>query len=117
MTLLSVCQDAIREIGQFEVPNTIVSNSNTTAIKLLAHAKRAVRELAERADWDVITREYTFATVNGTTAYSMPSDFDRFVSDTWWDTQGEERFVPVSLLHHRKGRYQGWCSCCCFHCL
>lgn len=85
MTLLTICQDAVNEIGDFEVPSTIVNNTNQTAVQLLALAKREIRTLARRHDWSDLVTVHTFATVADTQSYSLPSDFGWIISESVWD--------------------------------
>lgn len=84
MSLLTTCQTALRESGQFTVPSTIVGNADPTAVQLLALANRAGRTLA-RENWQVLLTSYTFATVVSTASYALPSDFGNFANLTFWD--------------------------------
>lgn len=66
MSLLTVCQQAMGEIG-LPQPSTIVGNPDQFAIQLLALANRAGKELAEDADaagyWQMLRKQYVFQTV------------------------------------------------------
>lgn len=107
MTLLTICQQVAREVG-VSVPTTIVSNNEPNAKKLLACAQTEGRMLAKgivynavgqikgQHDWTAIRKEYTFNTANGTMAYNMPSDFERFVVDTWWNRTQTRRLTLAS---------------------
>ena len=92
MTLLSVCQTALRESGQFTVPETIVGNADPTAVQLLALANRAGRTLANDYRWQALLTTHTFDTVASTDSYALPSDFGRFANVTFWD---ETNYAPV----------------------
>lgn len=83
MSLLSICQNVADEIG-VDKPSTIVGNSDDTAKRLLAAAKREGRELA-RKNWTVLQKEYTFSTASSDADYALPSDYDRMIADTVWD--------------------------------
>jgi hypothetical protein len=65
MSLLSICQTVMGEIG-LPKPPTIVGNLDPFAIQLLALANRAGKELAEDADaagyWQMLRKQYTFQT-------------------------------------------------------
>ena len=79
MTLLPMCQQAAKETG-FDAPSTIISNTDQTAIKLLAAAQTEGKTLAlgtipssrpgapkgGRHDWQVLIKEHTFNTVVST---------------------------------------------------
>lgn len=84
MTLLSVCQTALRESGQFTVPTTIVGNTDPTAVQLLALANRAGRTLA-RENWQVLLTSYSFSTAASTASYALPTDFGNFANLTFWN--------------------------------
>ena len=97
MTLLTICQDAISEVGLFEVPTSIVGSNNQTAKRLLALANREGRLLTREHNWQVLLKSHTFTTADGTASYDLPSDFDRFADETWWDrTNYWEIFGPAS---------------------
>lgn len=97
MTLLTICQDAIKEDGRFDVPSSIVGNSDPTAVQLLALANRTGRILAYDNTWQVLVTSYTFPTVSGTASYSLPSDFHHFIDLTTWDRTNTTQMVgPVS---------------------
>jgi hypothetical protein len=65
MSLLSVCQTMMAEIG-LPAPVTIVGNPDPFAVQLLALANRAGKELAEDADasgyWQILRKQYVFQT-------------------------------------------------------
>lgn len=80
-----MCQTALRESGQFTVPETIVGNADPTAVQLLALANRAGRTLANDYRWQVLLTTHTFDTVASTESYALPSDFGRFANLSFWD--------------------------------
>jgi len=96
-TLLSICQTALRETGQVNVPSSIVGNTNPLAVQLLALANRSGRTLALDYRWQALITTYTFPTVAGTTDYALPSDLHAFANLTFWDrTNIEQCEGPVS---------------------
>lgn len=92
-TLLVIVTDALKEIGKFSVPTTIVNNADPTAVQLLALANRTGRILAEDYRWQVLLTDYTFVTADGTAAYALPSDFQRFANITFWDRTNDHDMV------------------------
>ena len=94
MSLLSICQGALREIGELEVPTSIVGNANLTAVQMLALAQREGRELSRRTVWQALVKEKTF-TVTAAAAQTgaIPSDFRYIVSATWWDRTNKWRML------------------------
>lgn len=85
MTILSICQDALKEIGGWEVPDSIVENNNDTAINILALLKREGARLEKRYRWVQLITEGTITTTASTASYSKPSDFRRFANESQWD--------------------------------
>ena len=86
MTLASICQGALREIGEFEVPDTFVGSANRTATQMLNLAQREGRVLSRRFDWQALTIRKTFTTtVAEIQTGAIPADFRHFKNLTWWD--------------------------------
>lgn len=97
MTLLTICQDALREIGGFNVPDTIVGNTDPTAVHLLALANRAGKDLALDYKWQELLETHSFSTVASTSAYALPADFHAIADGTSWDlTENKELVGPIS---------------------
>lgn len=92
-TLLSICQDALKDVGSFEVPSTIANNSNETAELVLSLLNRLGRRLTLIHDWQALQVEYTFTTTSGTPNYALPSDYRKFALLTQWDRTNLKRCV------------------------
>lgn len=110
MSLLTVCQTVLQETG-FPNQTAIVGNTDETARRLLGFCNRAGNFLLRAHDWVTLRKEYTFSTANGTAAYSLPSDFGRFIPSTDWDrtnywalegplTPQEWQFVKSGLIQN-----------------
>jgi hypothetical protein len=84
VSLLTLCQNVILETGAGASPSAIVSNTDTLAKQLLAWANKEARILAKR-DWQAITAEHTITTAASTETYALPTNYARYVSDTFWD--------------------------------
>lgn len=98
-TLVQICQAVLREVGQVNVPSSIVGNTDPAAVQLLALANRTGKILALDFRWQALLTTHTFATVNGTTDYSLPSDLHAFAGLTFWDrTNIEQCEGPVSAV-------------------
>lgn len=96
-TLLSICQDATRDLGTHLVPSTIANNTDATAELCLSLVNRLGRELALKYDFEILLAEATFSTVASTASYSLASDFRKFARMTQWDRGQYQRIVgPVS---------------------
>lgn len=96
MTLLTMTQQALREVGEFEVPATIVGNNNPTAVQMLALAQREGRELSRRHQWQRLLVEKTEPMVASQEAYSLPSDFRYALNMVWFD-RTTRRSMPGPL--------------------
>lgn len=93
MSLLTLCQDALRALGEYEVPSAIITaTNNDTAVKLLAIAKHSLAFNANIYAWQRLTAEYTFPTVASDGEYDLPSDFDWIVNDSVWDRTNRRKF-------------------------
>lgn len=85
MSLLTICQNAILNIGVEETaPTTIVGNSQPVAQRVFQQARRAGESLAKRANWTALVTEHVF-TASGATMFALPSDFRSMINDTLWD--------------------------------
>lgn len=83
MSLLSIAQSTVKACG-FAVPNTIVGNTDNTAMMLLALVNKAGKQLA-KLPWQTLQKEYTFNLANGTQTYAFPSDLGHFRNETFWN--------------------------------
>lgn len=85
MTLLSICRDASDEIG-IPQPATVAGNTDPIAQKLLRYANKVGNSLMKAVPWQALRKEQTFTAIAGETQTGIiPSDFDRFVPETFWD--------------------------------
>lgn len=85
MTLLTITQDAADEIGITQ-PGSVVGNAAPEAQKLLRYANKVGNRLMKLVAWQVLRKEQTFTALGQETQTSiLPSDFDRFVAETFWD--------------------------------
>lgn len=80
MTLLTVAQRVADEVG-LPRPGAVAASSDQLARQMFALANATVEELAEM-NWPVLVLTHTFPTVVDQTAYALPSDYSRYVTDT-----------------------------------
>jgi len=93
-TLLSLCQDVLKEIGTYEIPDTIVNNTNETAKQIYALANRqGLSLLREKVDWQELVKEYTFTTIASQETYALPSDFRNIINNTLWDRTNDWQMI------------------------
>ena len=107
MTIVSICQNALKEISGFDVPNTFVGNLNETAVTTLSVLRREGMRL-RKFDWIELATEATISTVASQEAYDKPADFRSFANVSHWDrannlrmrgptTPGEWQFLKGSV--------------------
>lgn len=96
MTLLTIGQEAVRRLPDFEVPGSIVGNTNKTATLLLALAKEEGESLRTQGTWTAQQREWTITTVAGQATYDPPARFRRPINRTWWDRSNNWRMIYAS---------------------
>jgi hypothetical protein len=92
MSLLTIIQNSCDRLGLVR-PSVVVASSGQTERTLLGLAQEEGKTLAKRYDWQVITEEHTFSTANGTSSYSIPSDFDRIVKNTVFNRTRNRRML------------------------
>src|SRR3990167_11381320 len=94
-TLIDLINTVLPEIG-FTQLATVVGNTNQTAALSLALANREGRSLAKK-DWRILIKRNVITTASSADSYSLPSDFDRFIHQTEWNSSTQDRmFCPVS---------------------
>lgn len=105
MTLLSIIQEACAEIGAVAVPTAVVNNTDETVSRMLALIKREGEDLI-KTDWTILQRLHTFATVDGTSEYSLPADYGRMITSTGWNTSTSSMmYGPLSPQEWREVTY------------
>jgi hypothetical protein len=94
MSLLTICQNAAEEIG-FKKPATVISNTDTTAIRLLRIATRVGSVLAKK-NWHELIKTYSFTTTASEPQYALPSDFRSYLNDTAWNQTTDTQMFLIS---------------------
>ncbi len=93
MSLLTIVQDTLNEIGSTEIPASVVGSANQTAAQSLALVNRSLKEVAKRTNWQPLSRTETITTISAQAEYSLPSDFKSLVNQTMWDTTQRRRTI------------------------
>jgi len=85
LSLLTLVQRAALRIGL--TPPSVVYNSTEQNVKeLLECAQEEGEELMRRGTWQVLRKQQTFTAVAQEVQTSaVPSDFDRFINETFWN--------------------------------
>jgi hypothetical protein len=76
LTVLTACQDAAIELGQ-SFPNSVFSSTSVFARELQLHAKRSAAAIHKAYDWQQLIELATLTGDGTSTAFDLPSDFDR----------------------------------------
>jgi hypothetical protein len=85
MALLDVVQRVCDEVG-LPRPAVVATSTEQLARQMFSLANAELEELSKRFDWPVLTREYNFPTVAGTSQYVLPADYRKFLSNTLYDS-------------------------------
>ena len=88
MTLLTIAQSILRETKNSSIPMSIIGNTQDVAYQILEVLNVTMVELARSYEWQELQKEKTFNSINATEGYDLPSDFDRFVNETFWNKVG-----------------------------
>lgn len=96
MTLLTCVRNAAARIG-IPRPEFVTGNNDAQVVQLLALSNEEGKYLANKADFGFQQKIYTFSLVDGINAYDLPTDYDRFISATYWDNTNRWPLIgPVS---------------------
>ena len=85
MSLLTLCQQVVDENGLGARPSVVAGSNDSLPRQLFALAKREVEQLHRKFLWQRLTDVHTITTVNGQEGYSLPANFQRYVTTTFWD--------------------------------
>lgn len=91
MSLLTMIQDCAVKIG-INRPSSVIGNNDTEALELLAFAQEEGKELVRRGDWQILQKENTFTSLAAEQQAALPSDFDHFVNETFWNRSRRIQF-------------------------
>jgi hypothetical protein len=99
MTLLSI-SNAVADETHGPRPATIIGNTNPEAQNILRLINKVGVHLTKSYPWSILRTEHTF-TAPGVeillASGAMPSDFDRFIPETFWDRDSSDLLSgPVS---------------------
>lgn len=92
MTLLTIAQNVADEVG-VDQPTVVAGSPDPTAQKLLRYINKTGTGLMKKLAWQVLRKERAFTSISGETQTAiLPSDFDRFIPETFWN-----RSTPVLM--------------------
>lgn len=78
MSVLSACREAAIELQGYE-PSSIFSTSDQFCLELRAQANKTAVAVAKAHDWRALTTLHTIEGDGATTAFPLPSDYDRML--------------------------------------
>lgn len=96
MSLLTIAQNVSVEAGFFSTPASIIGSSNAEANLLEVLANRSGRRLAKRFNWEKLVKIATITTAASDADYDLPTDFERFIYNTWWNNTENRRVAFAS---------------------
>ncbi len=103
MSLLTVIQNAAKELG-LASPSTAYANTDPLVVQLVALANRAGKQVRDAFYWPQLLVEATVTLVDATASYSLPTDYNYPVMETYWDQVG---YLPL-LGPLSPGEWQAW---------
>lgn len=83
-TILQILQAVAAEMN-LPQPQVVIGATDQTVNKLLALTRAICDDLLSEFNWEALHKRYTFTTTNGVDGYSTPSDFERFVPNTFFN--------------------------------
>lgn len=85
MTLLTIAQAVSDEVNVTR-PTSVSDGSTEEALRILRYANKCGRKLMKAFPWQALRSEQTFTAIAGSEQTAiLPSDFDRFMAETFWD--------------------------------
>jgi hypothetical protein len=83
-SILQIVQQAAQELNLVP-PTVVITATDPNIIKLLSLARALGDDLLKEHDWQMLSTRYSFNTVNGQEAYSLPTDMESFIEGTFFD--------------------------------
>lgn len=91
MALLDLLQNVARRINLRE-PSSVVGSSERQSKELLAITEEVLDDL-KLWPWPELVREHSFSTVASQASYTLPSDFDYSLLETFWNNSEQSRLL------------------------
>lgn len=84
-TLITLTKAVCTELN-LPQPSAVISSTDQNVLKLLGFVRATCDDMVSEHDWQVLQKRYTFTTTNGDDTYAFPTDLERFISGTFYDT-------------------------------
>lgn len=65
--------------------SSFVSSTDNNVILLKGLMNASIQQVKNEFPWPELTKEYTFTLSSGVASYALPSDFNTFVAETYWN--------------------------------
>lgn len=92
MSLLTIVQNAAVELG-LPQPSAVIGATNKQTIRWLRAVYRAADRMMREMDWPELVKVHSFDLVDATTAYDLPTDFNKLTPETEWDQDNSWRLL------------------------
>lgn len=106
MSLLTIVQNAVNEIGFGDAPVTVVGNTDKTPTQMLSLLNREGESLS-RYNWEALVKEHTFTLTASDQDYATPAGFRYMIPDSIWN-RDSKRPVRSPLTGQEWQFYKGW---------
>ncbi len=114
MTLLTIAQDAVDEIG-FDRPSTLIGNTNDEARRVLRMCNKEGESLAQlNPAWNFLHETSSITMVAADQDYALPSGFRNMIPETTWD-RASTRQVMTPLSPAEWQYFKAWHSFSSYH--
>lgn len=105
MSLVSICNDVLKEVG-WPTYSAIASSTDATAQQIFSIANTELRQLSLAKRWPHLEAVYSFPTVAAQAEYEWPADFDSvafggvFDSSEYYQIRGSMNFEDWARLKY-----------------
>ncbi len=106
MTLLSIVQDAVEDIGFGATPATVVGNTDKTAKQMLRLLNKEGESLSKHP-WEALVKEHTFTLATSDQDYATPAGFRYMIPESAWN-RDSKRPVRTPITSQEWQFYKGW---------
>ena len=83
-TILSVAATAAQRLA-LPTLSALVGSTDNNVILLKGLLNASIQQVKNEFPWPELTKEYTFTLSSGVASYALPSDFNTFVAETYWN--------------------------------
>lgn len=99
-TAYNICKRVLGSSG-LPIPAAIVGSTDALAVQLLGLFNEGGQELLAKP-WKFLDRTFQLDTVPGTLEYDLPSDWDRWIDDTDWNSTSR---LPLVFVNPQQWAY------------